>query len=152
MFCFLCVPKRTQLYQYVRSFLLLLGLFRGLLNSWLGRSSLLFEVDEHGGIEHLLRDTKSAFAGVCQPCSHHEEWVHHQHTLPAATVFVCAIHACARVTELARDVRMDVQALVPVGALGEEFALLSWVVVLALLGREVALGPVFTADLAFVSD
>lgn len=62
-------------------------------------------------------------------------------------VLVGAIDSAAGVSKFARDVRMDVQALVPVRTLREELAFLSGVVVLTLLVGEVAFGPVLAPDL-----
>jgi hypothetical protein len=63
-------------------------------------------------------------------------------------MLVGAVDTSAGISKLAGNLRVNVQTLISVGALGEELALLRGVVIFTLLSREVALGPVLASDLA----
>lgn len=100
-----------------------------------------------------MRSSRSSAAELLR---HQQERIHH-HQLSilcaskVVAVFVSAADPVARVSKFARSFRVDVKTPVSVSTLGEEFALTLRVVVLALLGTEVAFGPVFAPHLLLLS-
>ena len=66
-------------------------------------------------------------------------------------VRVGTVHPRACITKLARNLRMNVETLVAIRALGEVLALLSRMVILTLISGKVAFGPMLTSDLALIS-
>ena len=66
-------------------------------------------------------------------------------------MLVCTVHASARVSEFALNLRVDVETLVTICAFREEFARFCWMMILTLLGTLITLGPVFAADHALVT-
>ena len=65
-------------------------------------------------------------------------------------VRVGTVHPRACISKLAWNLWVNVETLVAIGRLGEVLALLRGMVILALVGSKVALGPMLTPDLALI--
>ena len=102
-------------------------------------------------VTHTLALRRWVEPSGSQASCHHEQWLHHQHALAIPAVLVGTVDTGARITVLAGDLRVDVEAFVSILAFWEELTLLSRMVILTLSSCEVTLGPMLAPDLALLS-